>query len=956
MTTRSSGSRFSNVPRSHASSSGLSAFDGTFSGATIKLIAGESGAAGTVLYQDTDLLAYLASNDTAASSEIIGIATLGFAQGRPVNIQFSGPLTVQSWDWTVGARVYVGTDGGLTQTEPGTGYILVVGVAISSSTILIDVERNEAGASDAADVSYTPDVSGDWDVEPDDVAEALDYLAANAGGGDAAEITYTPDVSDDWDVVPDDVAEALDALAASGGGTTTTYAGGSKFLIEEITLTTAGEFDFDSIPQGYDRLIIEGYIRGSDASLNTVSRLYFNEDTTDANYRRQVVGAYDGADEQSEASNTFFGNVVGDSSQSGAHSAVTIGMEGYNTSIRKTAYCRVDGAHDTSALRTNNSIVSSGITDPITRVRLRPSNHPTTGFTGTVRLYGEKSITESDVVRQVTADGASAEIYELTLSTQQDNVTGDGSTYTIPFDTETTSRSWASVSAGEVTLEPGTYYISGGARLTGASSVEYSNGQIIVDGGRVAREGDYINGETGYSPRCAAMVTLSSSLVVSFRVQAGSGSKSMDAVDSASSYDETYLRITRLPVSTPMIVEGAAAEVYELTMTSLPTNVTGDDTVYVIPFDTETEARSWASNSGGTVTVQPGTYIVHGAGFFTGGTTFKYSVGRIILDGANHTYSRDDGAGVGTNQQGQAFAVITAAALSTIGFSVQVGGGSKVGDLASASLRITRLPVQAPFSDVQEDSTTTRTLGLGDLGKWIEATNASGLEVTVPPQSDVSWPLNAEIHGCGDTNAVTFVEGSGVTVKALSAIGPSMVWTLKRVDTDEWRLIPQSGGKVLIEEITLSSAGEFDFDNIPAGFNRLLLVGAVAGTGGGTNQNVDTYINNDTTTGNYYYQRSSAYNGSNQSTTANDNIIFPVVAAGGLEDASFVEVKIEDYTGTNLKSMTSLFSARLTTSALATGNFMLSSAVTAAVTRLRFKNTNSPTDGLTGTLRLYGEM
>lgn len=33
------------------------------------------------------------------------------------------------------------------------------------------------------------------------------------GGGDAADITYTPTTSADWDVAPDDVEEALDSLA-----------------------------------------------------------------------------------------------------------------------------------------------------------------------------------------------------------------------------------------------------------------------------------------------------------------------------------------------------------------------------------------------------------------------------------------------------------------------------------------------------------------------------------------------------------------------------------------------------------------------------------------------------------------------------------------------------------------------------------------------------------------------
>mgnify|MGYP003629658594 CR=1 FL=1 len=136
---KSTGSRFSNVPRSHEKSGGLSSFDGSFPGATIRLAAGEAIAAGVVLYQEADLSAYPASNDDDDSRDIVGIATKGARSGGVVNIQYGGPLTVQSWSWTAGAKVYVGVDGALTQTEPASGYVAAVGIAISTTTILINL-------------------------------------------------------------------------------------------------------------------------------------------------------------------------------------------------------------------------------------------------------------------------------------------------------------------------------------------------------------------------------------------------------------------------------------------------------------------------------------------------------------------------------------------------------------------------------------------------------------------------------------------------------------------------------------------------------------------------------------------------------------------------------------------------------------------------------------------------
>lgn len=80
-----------------------------------------------------------------------------------------------------------------------------------------------SGATDAADLTYTPTTSGDWDTPPDDAAEALDELAGrvetleNSGGGsvDASGVTYTPAVNTDWDsdTDPGNVDDALDQIA-----------------------------------------------------------------------------------------------------------------------------------------------------------------------------------------------------------------------------------------------------------------------------------------------------------------------------------------------------------------------------------------------------------------------------------------------------------------------------------------------------------------------------------------------------------------------------------------------------------------------------------------------------------------------------------------------------------------------------------------------------------------------
>jgi len=75
----------------------------------------------------------------------------------------------------------------------------------------------------------------------------------------------------------------------------------------------------------------------------------------------------------------------------------------------------------------------------------------------------------------------------------------------------------------------------------------------------------------------------------------------------------------------------------------------------------------------------------------------------------------------------------------------------------------------------QDDSTlsfnaqtgTTYTLVAGDLGKWVTASNASAITVTVPPSVFAAGNIvNLQQIGAGQ---VTFAQGSGVTITSTGA-------------------------------------------------------------------------------------------------------------------------------------------------------------------------------------------
>jgi hypothetical protein len=98
----------------------------------------------------------------------------------------------------------------------------------------------------------------------------------------------------------------------------------------------------------------------------------------------------------------------------------------------------------------------------------------------------------------------------------------------------------------------------------------------------------------------------------------------------------------------------------------------------------------------------------------------------------------------------------------------------------------------SPWSTVKSEANSF-ILALTDASKWIRTTSGSSMNVTVPPQTDIAWADNTEIHieqaGAGQ---VTIVAGSGVTVntpETLVFAKQYAVATLKRVALNTWTLV-----------------------------------------------------------------------------------------------------------------------------------------------------------------------
>lgn len=84
---------------------------------------------------------YADSSNTNHAYALAGLTTQAVSAGSIVQVQSSGSLTEQSWNWTQDEPVYVGNNGMLTQTPPATGFICIIGIPINNTTLLINIQQ-----------------------------------------------------------------------------------------------------------------------------------------------------------------------------------------------------------------------------------------------------------------------------------------------------------------------------------------------------------------------------------------------------------------------------------------------------------------------------------------------------------------------------------------------------------------------------------------------------------------------------------------------------------------------------------------------------------------------------------------------------------------------------------------------------------------------------------------------
>ena len=71
---------------------------------------------------------------------VVGVATQSVAAGAPVQIQFAGQISYNGWTFQPGEFVCLSSTGILTQTVPAFGFLQVLGVAITPTSVLLSIQ------------------------------------------------------------------------------------------------------------------------------------------------------------------------------------------------------------------------------------------------------------------------------------------------------------------------------------------------------------------------------------------------------------------------------------------------------------------------------------------------------------------------------------------------------------------------------------------------------------------------------------------------------------------------------------------------------------------------------------------------------------------------------------------------------------------------------------------------
>jgi hypothetical protein len=106
----------------------------------INMVASQNISIHTVVAPDgTGGVVYATNNNPSQVGKPMGIAWNSATSGNQVQVITTGEVDESTWNWNPG-EVYLGINGGLTQTPPTSGILQVIGVALTATRLSVGIQ------------------------------------------------------------------------------------------------------------------------------------------------------------------------------------------------------------------------------------------------------------------------------------------------------------------------------------------------------------------------------------------------------------------------------------------------------------------------------------------------------------------------------------------------------------------------------------------------------------------------------------------------------------------------------------------------------------------------------------------------------------------------------------------------------------------------------------------------
>ena len=103
--------------------------------------AGEGTSALLAVYEDLSGAVWPADADAESDVlALLGVTVTAAQANQPIRVQRVGVIDDGSWQWQAGQRIFLSQEGRLTQQAPLSGYDVLIGVALTATRVLLNIQ------------------------------------------------------------------------------------------------------------------------------------------------------------------------------------------------------------------------------------------------------------------------------------------------------------------------------------------------------------------------------------------------------------------------------------------------------------------------------------------------------------------------------------------------------------------------------------------------------------------------------------------------------------------------------------------------------------------------------------------------------------------------------------------------------------------------------------------------